>query len=382
MVYSSSTSRRADNNRNILCAFIYSFVFLFAFGGTNISFAQPVYRGSSEEIFFGRQPSARVEALGRGAAAFNDDVTATFYNPAGLSSLRGLSVAASYASPYYLLTDAWYNYLGAAYSIDSCIVVALSRYYFTYGVEIERYTYDAKLLGTSEPTTTLYTLSAATNLIQGFSVGVNLNVMDLAQNYTPVLESNIHNHELVYFLDLGLQQRFEFDHTKHLAGQLQLGANLSNLNSSKIEYASVRLPVRFHLGAAYSVRYRSESFLPMREICRLTFVGEYQDLLNSKFYTTTSGGIEVSFLDVIAVRFGYWSQTQDDLGLKVNRSENHSLTLGLGFHLSMKELTQNRIPLSIQFDFTHLNHPGEPYQSYFYKGGKFTVLTLSMNYAM
>jgi outer membrane receptor protein involved in Fe transport len=64
------------------------------------SFGQYDY-GFLQEIFFGRQPSARAEALGRSYAAVDGDLTTIFFNPAGTATLKGLEIDGSYAAPYF-----------------------------------------------------------------------------------------------------------------------------------------------------------------------------------------------------------------------------------------------------------------------------------------
>jgi hypothetical protein len=59
--------------------------------------AQSKYGGAFEKRFFGRQPDARGEALGRGGVALSGDILNTFYNPAGLGDAIGLNFCTSFS---------------------------------------------------------------------------------------------------------------------------------------------------------------------------------------------------------------------------------------------------------------------------------------------
>ncbi len=78
------------------------------------------YDGSYSEVFFGRQPSARVEAMGRGSVALFADGFSSFYNPALLSEVGKATVSLSDARPYYLLDKALYVRWGILARSTAC----------------------------------------------------------------------------------------------------------------------------------------------------------------------------------------------------------------------------------------------------------------------
>ena len=80
-------------------------------------------------------PSARAEALGKAYTAVDGDLTTMAYNPAGTATLEGAELNASFASPYYALTEARYTFLSAGYTISPYLTVGISRNHFDMGQE-------------------------------------------------------------------------------------------------------------------------------------------------------------------------------------------------------------------------------------------------------
>ena len=98
-----------------------------------ISFGQ--YDNSSfREMFFGRLPNARAEAMGKAYASIDGDISTVFFNPAGTATIKGLEVNASFASPYYLLPELKFNYFGLAYHFNKYLTIVLSRNQNNYGM--------------------------------------------------------------------------------------------------------------------------------------------------------------------------------------------------------------------------------------------------------
>lgn len=61
------------------------------------------YHNSYFEIFSGRQPSSRAEALGRGYVTVDNDLDSYFFNPAGISNITQLKTKFTTSSPLYLI---------------------------------------------------------------------------------------------------------------------------------------------------------------------------------------------------------------------------------------------------------------------------------------
>ncbi|RMG23969.1 MAG: hypothetical protein D6732_24200, partial [Methanobacteriota archaeon] len=89
------------------------------------------YRNYNFPFFFGRQPSARSEAMGRALIIDKNNPFAGYYNPALISQNEGVNFGFSYANPYYLADDASYNFEGMTLEIPNVGTLGLSRFHFT-----------------------------------------------------------------------------------------------------------------------------------------------------------------------------------------------------------------------------------------------------------
>ena len=89
------------------------------------------YQNYNYAFFYGRQPSAKAEALGRTLVASEDNAFTVFYNPAGLTLIKCLHVGFSYASPFYLADKANYNFLGVAYNTGRYGTISFNRFHYS-----------------------------------------------------------------------------------------------------------------------------------------------------------------------------------------------------------------------------------------------------------
>jgi hypothetical protein len=73
------------------------------------SFAQ--YKsGFLPEFFFGRQPNARAEAMGKGYVSIDGGIGSIFFNPAGVTKIQNLEINTCYTPPNFYLTKGYYTY--------------------------------------------------------------------------------------------------------------------------------------------------------------------------------------------------------------------------------------------------------------------------------
>ncbi|MHA2012084.1 MAG: hypothetical protein ACTSWG_06965 [Candidatus Helarchaeota archaeon] len=230
-----------------------------------------IYTRSLEELYFGRQPSARTEAVGRCGVAIMGDVFSSFYNPAGFSFNNGLSLSGSYAEPYYLLQNANYNFIGINYDFKNYGNIGLSRFRFNYG-GIE-YNGD-----TDSDFISMFILSYAFKPTKDFSLGFNI---DLIQKKS--FQRSFYAYRVIYPVDVGLLKVFKFRGRKGINQRILIGASLFNINCAKIGFEGQKnaLPVIFRLGGSYKLSLYKKMFSPKLNIFSILFTSEYQDLFNS-----------------------------------------------------------------------------------------------------
>lgn len=327
------------------------------------AFAQ-TYNAAFYELFFGRQPSARAEAMGRSLATITGDPVSYYYNPAGMASVKGLSLNAGFAGPYYFLDDAYYDYFGASYNIKKYGTVGFSSDYFNLGLDVPIVNEFGEQIGEEDnPHVTNFRLTLASEVIKDLYAGVNLNLLQPRYGIDEVTVGNERgsSNDNIFYFDLGVIKSFNFN-SKTLKQSINLGTSLINVNSA--EYTGVdeaqtdRLPVIFRLGASYDLLIDDKSISSKLKTYNILANLEYEDLFNSKYYGGVHAGLEFTFLEILSLRGGYYSQKLNDYGYSENNKDNLSeFTYGFGLNVPVMQLSDSKVPLQIKLDLVSLKQP-------------------------
>jgi len=354
--------------KNILSGLIFVGIFLIvypALGG---------YNGVLGELFFYHHPSARAEAMGKGYVAIGGDPFASFYNPAGLASARGILVAGSYLpTPLYLLEKSSLSFIGGSFQIGDYGVVGLSRYHLSLGKVL---LWNRKRQQAEEftPGVSMYALTMATDL-ESFFVGVNLKLIH--RRY------GIDDNTNAGLMDLGVLKSFSLQESGKIQQVAAVGASLFNFTYSSIGSSNNEdeLPVIFRLGSSYRLSlfrgFVLENLETFDALCHI----EYQKLLNSKYEKGIKMGGEFTFLKLLTVRYGYYRQKIDDLGHpEANKNLLSENTYGFGVQIPLRQLSGSEIPLDLKFDMVRLPQPS--YVKTRTTEGKFSQYTLSINFLL
>ncbi len=305
------------------------------------------------ESFFGRLPSARAEAMGRAYTSIDGDLTSVFFNPAGIASIKGIELDGSYASPYYVLNNASYSFLSLGCRFDDLLTVALSRNVFHFGQEV-RYT-DAvgNSLGIYTPQNTNYTLSLASQPVKNLLIGLNANYF----KWTPPMTE-----ATALYLDLGAIKRIAIKRNKEEAHDVSIGASITNLNFAKTKMvlsgktSEEHLPVITRYGANYQLTMHKHVLIDTLNTFTFMLQGEYKKLLNSPYLSGIHLGAEITFLEFLSARLGYYEEKQYDYNKPtVNRNQISAITYGFGLQLPIHKLTE--LPLQVHMDYTTLPQP-------------------------
>lgn len=317
-----------------------------------ISFGQYKY-GFLQETFFGRQPSARAEAMGRGYSSIDGDLTSIFYNPAGIATINGLEIDGSFSSPYYLAKYAKYNFTSIGYRFNDYVIIALSRNNFTLGQEITYTDINGNSLGTATPKNSNYTLTFSSQPIKNLFLGLSTNYFI----WQPINKSAT----AIYF-DFGVIKKIDFLQKDGFNHSINIGASITNVNYSKatIEFngntGTENFPVITRYGANYQFILNKGFLIDTLKTFKFLLQGDYKMLLNSQYHSGIHTGAEFKFLEILSVRVGYYKEKQYDYDIPTsNKNEISAITYGFGLQLPIDKLTQ--IPLNINFDYTSLPQP-------------------------
>ena len=333
-----------------------------------LSFGQYRY-GYLQEVYFGRHPSARAEAMGKAFNSIDGDPGAIFYNPAGTATIQGVDLNTSLASPFYSLNDAKYSFISATVKAHKYLTVGLSMNHFTGGSGILFPNGNpGTLLNGARVRTTIYTLNVSSQPIENLSIGLNAN-------YLNTLLSPSQSEEL--YFDIGGIKKFKVSENNNFNQEVNIGFSLTNLNSAKLENSQEHLPVIAGFGINYQFELMKYWVSDSLNTFEFLIQGDYRDVLNSGYNDGIYSGVELIFLEILAARIGYYEEKQDDYGNSdYNKGELSDLTYGFGVQIPFNKLT--KLPLKFNFDYTSL--PQASYTKENDNWSNFSSYSIRLNY--
>jgi hypothetical protein len=327
--------------------------------------------------FFGHQPDARSEAMGRGNVALQGDVRNMSFNPAALMDLHGLDVYLHSADKWYTFENSEFEQgamtyrIGERWSFGTAVDgSSISSEHLTFGDMIEPrrgFIYQTED-GFVAPTPRLM-LALASAPIEDLNVGIAVGNIPLDKE----------DQDVVY-RSLGLSHGGELPTTGSLHHAIRVGASMQNLTFSE-ESSTVyhmdyfgqvdtsyqitdRIPAIFRGGFGYTARWRSGWLCDTLPTVAFTAHVQYDDDLTQRNRSAMRIGCEVLILDILAVRGGWYRESVDDQELP-NTFTNalEQFTYGFGVQLPLGALTKGKAPIVIGFDYTSL-----PQVSYYADG--------------
>ncbi len=295
-----------------------------------VTSASAQYHEALYEMYFVRQPSARVEAMGRGSVALNQYGYSSLYNPALPANETASGIDFGHSGPMYMLKNAEFFFFSGYYKITPKIVCGISNYRIYYNNDEQVVDPEGNVLGSFERVPYITTFSFAANVFPHLYVGMNINrVWDGFRKNVPksVHIPYIEEESKAYPMDIGALYKM----TIGVDDCLQFGANFANIARSELKYKNGidKLPQFFSVGSSYQA-----SWNPVK--------------IHSEFMT----GIELTGMEIISIRAGYYRQRLDDLGSAENLDVMNSRTWGLGLQLPFWAFTS--VPIVIRVDYASL----------------------------
>lgn len=299
----------------LLVIFINSFV-LAQGSPTNVS-----KRGTTAATFLSIGQGARATAMGSAYVGTATDVSAIYWNPAGLAKLEGVQVAFDHTNWF---ADIKYNFIAASYNLGDLGTLGFS--FTSSDIGDMRVTTIDKPEGTGEifsASDIAFSLAYALNLTDNFSIGFNPKVIS---------QSIWKMNALAFAVDVGVQYRTPFDgiilamSISNFGNKMQLlgTTNLvlhdldpqSTGNNEKIpaylETEQWALPLCFRVGVGYNFKISEDN----------KFTVAMDAMHPNDNYESINLGGEYSFKDFLFIRGGYKSLFLQD--------SEESFTLGFG----------------------------------------------------
>ena len=330
------------------------------------------YKNSAPEIFFNRLPSAKTEAMGKILTLNLDPYFVSQSNPASLVTTNCAALFYSYSSPYYGLDNATYNYIGASYNFPDIGTFALNALWYNTGLTFNQTGEGGpQVIGTFESTYQLYTLTYAHEIKDWFNFGVNANLFVNGlgpENYNST------------FFELGLSRKFTPIQYSTFKDEVLVATQLKNIFNQSIntidQAGDEPFPTIFRIGISNLIEYSDKNVFEKSYLIGFTIGFEYQDILNSKFRTAYKVGGELSIVDIIFLRGGYYNETERECD-NCN-GELEDFTYGFGLKLDFNKYLTKIFPLILLFDFVSLEQP--TFITDKSNWDNFTTFTLIANY--
>lgn len=321
---------------------------------SNCLFSQN-YNGSFSILFFGRQSSAKIEAMGQASTAVTGELSSVYFNPAGISDLKGVQIYNNISRGFFLLDSAISNNFGIGSKVGEKWAVAYSLQTFNYNEKISFIDENDNIINTVYPKPYfIHKLSSSYKPIKTLSIGISVNLLDpLMLKAFEFVKFN-----RVLFFDFGIIKEFSLFKNDFQEHKFNLGASISNFTNSesKFEYnnnvSTDYLPVTNRYGINYDFTLSKNWLVDSLNTFKISVVADYSFLLNSKYYSGYNVGCQLEIFDFLSARIGYYSRSNDiEQNLQILKRKN-ALTYGFGLSIPIDKLTE--LPLKINFDYCNL----------------------------
>ncbi len=234
--------------------FVLLLVCMFTLFGT-VSKAQ----GEAALPFLLIAPDSRAGGIGESGGGLADNVSAIFWNPAGIAFLTGSEIGFTHSNwlPQFKLSDLFYDYATYRQYIDALSgSVTASITYMSYGEFTRTGENDPTPLGTFRSFDAAFTVGYATKIGQDWGLGLNFRLIHSRLADKPTAAEQGEGVATTVSFDIATMWRpaeFEIPLIGDLSNRFSLGINLSNLGP-KVYYIDQAqadpIPTNFRLGIA------------------------------------------------------------------------------------------------------------------------------------
>lgn len=307
--------------------------------------------GSGGSTFTKIGVGARAAGMAGGFSALADDITALYWNPAGISHLQGITANASYTAWFAGIS---HNFIGAVLPLTEKYRLGISLIVLDNGT-LSKSTIDKDInAGTYNANDMSLGVTFAGALTDRFSFGATLkylrsSILDLSADGLAFDAGSLYQTDFYHLkislalTNLGPDRSFDGNSLSVLAQNTT--NSTAKLVDAKLVTSTFSLPLSFRIGIGTDV-----------------FQGEMQDQkLNVGFdFAAHSDGAETYNLggeyvwnDMLALRAGYaFNQDQFGLGLGAGfkyKTEDFMGTIDYAINTTKSLGTINRVSISAQF---------------------------------
>lgn len=290
--------------RILLFLIISSFTTVFADTGAKVGFS-----------YLKIAVDARAAAMGEAYTSIANDVSATFWNPAGLAAAKENSVLLMHNT---WLQDVNHEFAAIQFANGKHNLAISLNLVSVSGIELREETASVDPIGETQALNTYLGLSYATIVMDNWQVGLQVKYL---------YEKYYLNSADGFALDLGIKK-------ENLIPDLGLGLVLQNLGKmSVLKDQSTTLPFLIRAGANYKLPIKLMENQPL-------LAADVTHVFNDA--STFGLGLETKVIDHVDIRFGY-----------VFGRASQSITAGFGVSLGIFNLAYAFVPYSYDLGNSH-----------------------------
>jgi hypothetical protein len=119
-----------------------------------------------------------------------------------------------------------------------------------------------------------------------------------------------------------------------------------------------------------------QSIITNKKTIELLGLFEYQHLFNYGFRNGSHFGFETKFIEMFAIRCGYYYENIDDNNSSANEDQLSEFTYGFGVDIPIYDFID--IPIRLQIDYTSLEQPN--YSTYDSDWDNFNSITFKLSW--
>jgi len=314
-------------------------------------FAQS-YTGDSYILFYRNSQTPVETALGGMSSLTNPSAYGHTVNPALLGKIKSNQLDATYRlNTFGLGGKDKYRSINLNYSLGDIGIFGFSYMHYKSSMNFWFTTLEnPDGVGVYTPKMNLFSLSFARKFTPDFTAGLTVNYISSGLYYPE--DKNYGG------LDLGIVYSTLYKVAGKLNSKLTICGSLDNIvkfgehdmNSRISTNEWSALPQSICL--AISNEFGSEAKLAGKQLYNLNLQLQYSDEITSKVYTLYTVGTELTFLEMLTLRYAY-SEGNNQTGWYFSANYDPKNTFGFGVALPVGEWMELDAPINLKLDYGH-----------------------------
>ncbi len=356
----------------------YVLFILLTFSSYLVGFSQSNFNSLDTPV------DARSISLGESFVALSNSSSGSFYNPATLNSIDGIT--ASFSKRYFDYSDftkgMYYFSLNSTVHTPYGTFGLFYNIYNSPGLNIRA---ENNLLEEHPYYNHTYGIGYAKEIIPNLSTGISLKTYDFAveRTYSSMNINQFKTTSKPFIFDVGVLYRLPINvASDNFTNELSLGLSLQNFGTDyRVDNHYYQVPHYARLGFAYIFNSNKKQKGDLQPF-RYTLTGEYCNQINS--WKTMQyqidywkAGMEATFYEIVSLRIGGYAQPYNTI---YGKNDTPLFRYGFGLNAPFHSIGIN-IPIVVVFDFAVIPLSQTNIGLYYNPKKNLTTFSLELKYS-